>query len=133
MESLHLLYSYKVIDLDNARAKNTEWRRGGTLIYYSPELVEEHYKNGGGVQATLESDRWAIGAMLYELITGQKLVCTLMDKGEGSDSCPDLYNSQIQRSRRQIGQMIQERSLTWVLCIQGITTKQRMQTSPLKS
>ncbi len=76
----------KVIDLDNARRKSKEWRREGTIIYYSPELAKEHTNPdnaGRGVQATLEGDRWAIGAILYELVTGQKLVCALLDKAEG--------------------------------------------------
>jgi serine/threonine protein kinase len=83
--SIHGHLECKVIDLDNTRRKNTEWRRGGTIVYYSPELAEEHRlpDHAGQVQATLEGDRWAIGAILYELVTGQKLVCTLLEKAEG--------------------------------------------------
>jgi serine/threonine protein kinase len=85
--SIHGHLECKVIDLDNTRRKNTEWRRGGTIVYYSPELAEEHRlpDHAGQVQATLEGDRWAIGAILYELVTGQKLVCTLLEKAEGEN------------------------------------------------
>lgn len=42
---------------------------GGTACYMAPELVEAYYKKSTSDPSSFSSDMWALGCVLYELVT----------------------------------------------------------------